>query len=57
MMKQRTYTIRVFEVDADVTAGGCTPIEVEVASYVTESCCPWCAVQQLGEQLDVEDAS
>lgn len=57
MMRQRTYRLVVLEVDANVTDAGTTPIELEVASYCTESCCPFDAVLAVADQLAAEDAS
>lgn len=42
---------------ADATAEGCTPIEIQAASYVTEACCPSCAVTAWADRLAEESAS
>ncbi len=56
-MERRTYRLVVLEVDSDVTAEGCSPLEVECASTVIESVSPWDAVMAWGAQLSAEEAS
>ncbi len=57
MMRQRTYRLIVVEVDGEVTDEGCTPIELEVATYLTESCCAHDAVLAVADRLADEHAS
>jgi hypothetical protein len=55
--KQNVYKIVVYEVDADLTAEGATPIEIPAAQFTTEAMTPQDAVTAWGDRLSEEEAS
>jgi hypothetical protein len=57
MTAKQVYRVVVLEVDAEASAEGVTPVEIETISYVAEALSPWDAVMAWSEELQEEEAS
>lgn len=56
-MKTHVYKVVVIEVDAELSTGGSTPVEVEAARYTTEAPTPWDSILQWASKIEEEECS